>query len=172
MVCWCVWWCGGVMVCWCVGVLVCILKESRERKTPKKEWKVAVPLGTFLDLIRPVMEVAVPLRTTVHLTRPVHSIADLLLKTHVPGGKTARLEIKWQVSSHRPLFACISCLYHHNPQIHLGSQTLCTLTFSTTMSQQKWKIAFGCDEAGVDYKNALLKDFQKDARVDSVVDVG
>ncbi|KAJ1026669.1 probable ribose-5-phosphate isomerase [Ustilago sp. UG-2017a] len=40
------------------------------------------------------------------------------------------------------------------------------------MSQQKWKIAFGCDEAGVDYKNALLRDFQNDARVESVVDVG
>ncbi|KDN42627.1 putative ribose-5-phosphate isomerase [Tilletiaria anomala UBC 951] len=40
------------------------------------------------------------------------------------------------------------------------------------MAQQKWKIAFGCDEAGVDYKNAILEDFQKDPRVESVVDVG
>ncbi|EPQ29722.1 uncharacterized protein PFL1_02942 [Pseudozyma flocculosa PF-1] len=38
--------------------------------------------------------------------------------------------------------------------------------------QQKWKIAFGCDEAGVEYKNAILKDFQADPRVESVVDVG
>ena len=38
--------------------------------------------------------------------------------------------------------------------------------------QQKLKIAFGCDEAGVDYKNALLKDFRSDPRVESVVDVG
>jgi len=38
--------------------------------------------------------------------------------------------------------------------------------------QQKWKIAFGCDEAGVDYKNALIKDFEADARVESVIDVG
>lgn len=40
------------------------------------------------------------------------------------------------------------------------------------MSAPKWKIAFGCDEAGVEYKNAILKDFQSDPRVESVVDVG
>ncbi|SNX87162.1 probable ribose-5-phosphate isomerase [Melanopsichium pennsylvanicum] len=40
------------------------------------------------------------------------------------------------------------------------------------MSQPKWKIAFGCDEAGVDYMNALIKDFQNDPRVESVIDVG
>lgn len=40
------------------------------------------------------------------------------------------------------------------------------------MAQQKWKIAFGCDEAGVDYKNKILEDFKSDPRVESVVDVG
>ncbi len=40
------------------------------------------------------------------------------------------------------------------------------------MSGQKWKIAFGCDEAGVDYKNKILEDFKADPRVESVVDVG
>ena len=40
------------------------------------------------------------------------------------------------------------------------------------MAQQKWKIAFGCDEAGVDYKNKILSDFQSDPRVESVIDVG
>ncbi|KAN0065056.1 D-erythrulose-4-phosphate isomerase 1 [Thecaphora frezii] len=38
--------------------------------------------------------------------------------------------------------------------------------------QQKWKIAFGCDEAGVEYKNAIFKDFQSDPRVELVIDVG
>ncbi len=39
-------------------------------------------------------------------------------------------------------------------------------------AQQKLKIALGCDKAGVDYKNALIKDFQSDPRVESVIDVG
>ncbi|KAK3186964.1 D-erythrulose-4-phosphate isomerase 1 [Lecanicillium sp. MT-2017a] len=35
-----------------------------------------------------------------------------------------------------------------------------------------WKIAMGCDEAGISYKNAIKKDFEADSRVSEVIDVG
>ncbi|KAL6887357.1 putative ribose 5-phosphate isomerase B [Trichoderma longibrachiatum] len=36
----------------------------------------------------------------------------------------------------------------------------------------KWRIAMGCDDAGVTYKNTIKKDFESDSRVDQVIDVG
>ncbi|KAH8670777.1 ribose 5-phosphate isomerase [Xylariales sp. PMI_506] len=40
------------------------------------------------------------------------------------------------------------------------------------MAVPKWKIAIGCDDAGVGYKNAIKADLESDPRVDSVTDVG
>ncbi|TPX17108.1 uncharacterized protein E0L32_003226 [Thyridium curvatum] len=40
------------------------------------------------------------------------------------------------------------------------------------MSEPKYRIAIGCDDAGVSYKNAIKADFEKDPRVESVTDVG
>ncbi|KAI0596132.1 ribose 5-phosphate isomerase [Biscogniauxia sp. FL1348] len=40
------------------------------------------------------------------------------------------------------------------------------------MAAPKWKIAVGCDDAGVTYKNKIKSDFESDPRVESVVDVG
>jgi ribose 5-phosphate isomerase B len=40
------------------------------------------------------------------------------------------------------------------------------------MSEKKLRIVIGSDEAGLEYKEALLKDLQADDRVESVVDVG
>ncbi|KAJ4385680.1 hypothetical protein N0V93_010109 [Gnomoniopsis smithogilvyi] len=36
----------------------------------------------------------------------------------------------------------------------------------------KWKIAVGCDDAGVSYKEALKADLEKDPRVTHIEDVG
>ncbi|KAI1340186.1 ribose-5-phosphate isomerase B [Xylariaceae sp. FL0016] len=36
----------------------------------------------------------------------------------------------------------------------------------------KWKIAMGCDEAGVSYKDKIKADFELDPRVEVVTDVG
>ncbi|KAK1755902.1 Ribose/galactose isomerase [Echria macrotheca] len=40
------------------------------------------------------------------------------------------------------------------------------------MSSPKWRIAIGCDDAGVGYKNKIKADFEADPRVISVTDVG
>lgn len=40
------------------------------------------------------------------------------------------------------------------------------------MSEKKLRIVIGSDEAGLDYKEALLKDLEADDRVASVTDVG
>ncbi|MFC3298057.1 ribose-5-phosphate isomerase [Arthrobacter agilis] len=40
------------------------------------------------------------------------------------------------------------------------------------MSEKKMRIVIGSDEAGLDYKEVLLKDLEADERVESVVDVG
>ena len=40
------------------------------------------------------------------------------------------------------------------------------------MSSPSWKIAVGCDDAGVEYKNKIKADFEADGRVISVIDVG
>ncbi|KAI1079719.1 ribose 5-phosphate isomerase [Whalleya microplaca] len=40
------------------------------------------------------------------------------------------------------------------------------------MASPKWKIAIGCDDAGVTYKNKIKADFENDPRVESVIDVG
>jgi ribose 5-phosphate isomerase B len=40
------------------------------------------------------------------------------------------------------------------------------------MSEKKLRIVIGSDEAGLDYKEALLKDLEADERVESVIDVG
>ncbi|KAG7287663.1 D-erythrulose-4-phosphate isomerase 1 [Staphylotrichum longicolle] len=40
------------------------------------------------------------------------------------------------------------------------------------MGSPKWRIAIGCDDAGVGYKNKIKADFAADDRVVSVVDVG
>ncbi|KAK4035113.1 hypothetical protein C8A01DRAFT_48615 [Parachaetomium inaequale] len=40
------------------------------------------------------------------------------------------------------------------------------------MSSPKWRIAVGCDDAGVGYKNKIKADFAADDRVASVIDVG
>ncbi|KAI5463640.1 ribose-5-phosphate isomerase B [Mariannaea sp. PMI_226] len=39
-------------------------------------------------------------------------------------------------------------------------------------SSPQWKIAIGCDDAGVGYKDAIKADFEKDPRVVFVEDVG
>ncbi|KAF5012716.1 hypothetical protein FDECE_1233 [Fusarium decemcellulare] len=36
----------------------------------------------------------------------------------------------------------------------------------------KWRIAMGCDEAGINYKNTIKKDFESDSRVTEILDVG
>jgi ribose 5-phosphate isomerase B len=38
--------------------------------------------------------------------------------------------------------------------------------------QKPLRIAIGCDEAGVSYKNAIIKDLKADDRIESVTDVG
>jgi ribose 5-phosphate isomerase B len=40
------------------------------------------------------------------------------------------------------------------------------------MSENKFRIVIGCDEAGVRFRDALKRDFEKHASVASVVDVG
>ncbi|KAI0148820.1 ribose-5-phosphate isomerase B [Xylariaceae sp. FL1272] len=40
------------------------------------------------------------------------------------------------------------------------------------MAAPKWRIAMGCDDAGVSYKNRIKADFEADSRVESVEDVG
>ncbi|KAK4103461.1 Ribose/galactose isomerase-like protein [Parathielavia hyrcaniae] len=40
------------------------------------------------------------------------------------------------------------------------------------MSSPRWRIAIGCDDAGVSYKNKIKTDLEADGRVLSVVDVG
>ncbi len=40
------------------------------------------------------------------------------------------------------------------------------------MSEKKLRIVIGSDEAGLEYKEALLKDLEADERVESVTDVG
>ncbi len=40
------------------------------------------------------------------------------------------------------------------------------------MSQPSWTISLGADSAGVDYKDILKKDLEKDPRVKKVIDVG
>ncbi|KAK3306831.1 uncharacterized protein B0T15DRAFT_528375 [Chaetomium strumarium] len=40
------------------------------------------------------------------------------------------------------------------------------------MSSPKWRIAIGCDDAGVSYKNAIKADLASDPRVSSITDVG
>ena len=35
-----------------------------------------------------------------------------------------------------------------------------------------YRIVVGCDDAGIEYKNALKKDLEADSRVDEVIDVG
>ncbi|KAF2094972.1 ribose-5-phosphate isomerase B [Rhizodiscina lignyota] len=40
------------------------------------------------------------------------------------------------------------------------------------MAAPKWKIAMGCDDAGVSYKDKIKADFEADPRVESVIDVG
>ncbi|OAA65200.1 Ribose/galactose isomerase-like protein [Niveomyces insectorum RCEF 264] len=41
-----------------------------------------------------------------------------------------------------------------------------------TASQPSWRIAIGCDDAGVSYKEKIKSDFNADPRVAKVVDVG
>ncbi|KAI1850323.1 hypothetical protein JX265_002221 [Neoarthrinium moseri] len=40
------------------------------------------------------------------------------------------------------------------------------------MASPKYRIAMGCDDAGVGYKNQIKADFESDPRVESVTDVG
>ncbi|KAK4450837.1 hypothetical protein QBC34DRAFT_448131 [Podospora aff. communis PSN243] len=40
------------------------------------------------------------------------------------------------------------------------------------MSAPQWRIAVGCDDAGVGYKNKIKADFEADPRVSKVIDVG
>ncbi|KAI9667094.1 MAG: D-erythrulose-4-phosphate isomerase 1 [Alyxoria varia] len=41
-----------------------------------------------------------------------------------------------------------------------------------TQAAPKWRIAMGCDEAGLGYKEKIKADYQNDPRVESVTDVG
>jgi hypothetical protein len=43
---------------------------------------------------------------------------------------------------------------------------------SSAPHDQPLRLAIGCDEAGVSYKKAIIKDLEKDPRVASVQDVG
>ncbi|KAJ7119560.1 ribose 5-phosphate isomerase [Mycena epipterygia] len=43
---------------------------------------------------------------------------------------------------------------------------------STTATQTQWRIVIGCDDAGLQYKNTLKADLEKDPRVSEVIDVG
>ncbi|KAK3294589.1 Ribose/galactose isomerase-like protein [Chaetomium fimeti] len=45
-------------------------------------------------------------------------------------------------------------------------------TNTSTMSSPKWRIAVGCDDAGLSYKNKIKADFEADDRVEFVTDVG
>ncbi|KAF7562863.1 hypothetical protein G7046_g1274 [Stylonectria norvegica] len=36
----------------------------------------------------------------------------------------------------------------------------------------QWRIAIGCDEAGISYKNTIKRDFESDGRVSEILDVG
>ncbi|KAJ7471894.1 hypothetical protein FB451DRAFT_1090029 [Mycena latifolia] len=38
--------------------------------------------------------------------------------------------------------------------------------------QPQWRIVIGCDDAGLQYKNTLKADLEKDSRVSEVIDVG
>jgi len=40
------------------------------------------------------------------------------------------------------------------------------------MSSPSWTIALGCDDAGLDYKELLKADLEKDPRVKAIIDVG
>jgi sugar-phosphate isomerases, RpiB/LacA/LacB family len=40
------------------------------------------------------------------------------------------------------------------------------------VSAQRWRIAVGADEAGYEYKDAILRDLQQDPRVEVVADFG
>ncbi|KAI0389178.1 ribose-5-phosphate isomerase B [Xylariaceae sp. FL0594] len=40
------------------------------------------------------------------------------------------------------------------------------------MAAPKWRIAMAADDAGVGYKNTIKADFEKDPRVESIIDVG
>ena len=42
----------------------------------------------------------------------------------------------------------------------------------SSSEQQPFRIAIGCDDAGVSYKKAIIADLNKDSRVESVTDVG
>ncbi|KAF3766710.1 hypothetical protein M406DRAFT_53133 [Cryphonectria parasitica EP155] len=41
-----------------------------------------------------------------------------------------------------------------------------------TETTPRWRIAIGCDDAGVNYKDTIKSDFEKDPRVEHVEDVG
>ncbi|CCC05026.1 hypothetical protein SMACR_07349 [Sordaria macrospora] len=43
---------------------------------------------------------------------------------------------------------------------------------SSEIQQPRWRIAVGCDDAGINYKDKIKSDFSSDPRVGSVVDVG
>src|ERR1700743_1690223 len=46
------------------------------------------------------------------------------------------------------------------------------MTSNSTASNEPFRIAIGCDDAGVSYKKAIIADLEKDPRVKSVTDVG
>lgn len=43
---------------------------------------------------------------------------------------------------------------------------------TSSSSSPRWRIVVGCDNAGWEYKTALIKDLEKDPRVTEVIDVG
>ncbi|KAF2877468.1 hypothetical protein BDV95DRAFT_481586 [Massariosphaeria phaeospora] len=59
-------------------------------------------------------------------------------------------------------------------ELHSSAQTSNNLTIIEMAStdQQPLRIAIGCDEAGVSYKKAIIKDFESDPRVSDITDVG
>ncbi|SJL09005.1 probable ribose-5-phosphate isomerase [Armillaria ostoyae] len=42
----------------------------------------------------------------------------------------------------------------------------------SSTTSPKWRVVVGCDDAGVQYKNTLKADLEKDPRVSEVIDVG
>ncbi|KAJ7736739.1 hypothetical protein DFH07DRAFT_927690 [Mycena maculata] len=46
------------------------------------------------------------------------------------------------------------------------------MSTTSTQTQIQWRIVIGCDDAGLQYKNTLKADLEKDPRVLEVIDVG
>ncbi|KAF2113340.1 hypothetical protein BDV96DRAFT_613757 [Lophiotrema nucula] len=104
-------------------------------------------------------------RTTVTETKdPVHGHTSLQVLT-----KPFEKEVERQVQRVTNTTPPTSDSNPPEPHIHLQHPTL---PIPTMADAPKLRIAIGCDEAGVSYKKAIIKDFESHPRVESVTDVG